>query len=209
VTAELPAFVALALVVIVTPGPDTALTVRNTISGGRRAGVGTAAGVSTGLAIWTLAAAAGVAALLVASEPAFLALKYAGAAYLIYLGMQTLLGAITRRSHDATPLFRRSPLTAAGALRQGLVNDLANPKIAVFFSSLLPQFAPAHGSAFPTLLALGLLFSAMTFAWLCVYAAAIDRLSDLLRRTAVRRAMDALMGTVLVALGGRLALERR
>jgi threonine/homoserine/homoserine lactone efflux protein len=205
----LPAFVALAVFVIVTPGPDTALTVRNTISGGRRAGVATAAGVSSGLAVWTLATAAGLSALLVASEPAFMALKYAGAAYLVFLGLQTQIGAFTARTHDATPLFTRSPLSRAGALRQGLINDLANPKIAVFFSSLLPQFAPEHGPAFPTLLALGLLFCAMTFAWLCLYAAAIDRLSALLGRTAVRRAIDAVMGTVLIALGGRLALERR
>jgi threonine/homoserine/homoserine lactone efflux protein len=205
----LPAFVALAVFVIVTPGPDTALTVRNTISGGRRAGVATAAGVSSGLAVWTLATAAGLSALLVASEPAFMALKYAGAAYLVFLGLQTLIGAFLARTHEATPLFARSPLTRAGALRQGLINDLANPKIAVFFSSLLPQFAPAHGPAFPTLLGLGLLFCAMTFAWLCLYAAAIDRLSALLSRTAVRRAIDAVMGTVLIALGGRLALERR
>jgi threonine/homoserine/homoserine lactone efflux protein len=209
VTGELPAFVALAAVVIVTPGPDTALTIRNTISGGRRAGVGTAIGVSTGLTIWTLAAAVGVAALLVASEPAFLALKYAGAAYLIYLGLHTLVGALTSRPHEATPLFRRSPLTPTAALRQGLLNDLANPKIAVFFSSLLPQFAPTHGPAFPTMLALGLVFCTMTFVWLCLYATAVDRLSALLNRTAVRRAIDAVMGTVLVALGGRLALERR
>ena len=207
--AELPAFVALAVFVIVTPGPDTALTVRNTISGGRRAGVATAAGVSSGLAVWTLATAAGLSALLVASEPAFMALKYAGAAYLVFLGLQTLIGAFAARTHDATPLFTRSPLTRAGALRQGLINDRANPKIAVFFSSLLPQFAPAHGPAFPTLLALGLLFCAMTFAWLCLYATAIDRLSALLSRTVVRRAIDAVMGTVLMALGGRLALERR
>jgi threonine/homoserine/homoserine lactone efflux protein len=209
VSGELPAFVALAVVVIVTPGPDTALTVRNTISGGRRAGVGTAVGVSTGLTIWTLAAAAGVAALLVASEPAFLALKYAGAAYLIYLGLHTLVGALTSRPQVATPLFRRSPLSPAAALRQGLLNDLANPKIAVFFSSLLPQFAPTHGPAFPTMLALGLVFCAMTLVWLCLYATAVDKLSALLKRTAVRRAIDAVMGTVLLALGGRLALERR
>jgi threonine/homoserine/homoserine lactone efflux protein len=209
VTDELLAFVALAAVVITTPGPDTALTIRNTIAGGRRVGVGTAVGVSSGLAIWTLATAAGVAALLVASEPAFLALKYAGAAYLIFLGIQTLAGAVAGRSHDATPLFRRSPLTPVAALRQGLVNDLANPKIAVFFSSLLPQFAPAHGPAFPTLLGLGLVFCGMTFAWLCLYAAAVDRLSALLRRTGVRRAIDAIMGSILIALGGRLALERR
>jgi threonine/homoserine/homoserine lactone efflux protein len=164
--------------------------------------------VSTGLATWTLASAAGVAALLVASEPAFMALKYAGAAYLIFLGLQTLVEALRPRVRErARP--RRSPVTPRAALRQGLVNDLANPKIAVFFSSLLPQFAPAHGSAFATLLGLGLMFCAMTFAWLCLYATAVDRLSAFLGRTGVRRAIDAVMGTLLVALGGRLALERR
>ena len=209
-TGELLAFVALAVVVIVTPGPDTALTIRNTISGGRRAGIGTAVGVSTGLGTWTLASAAGVAALLVASEPAFMALKYAGAAYLIFLGLQSLAAAFRPRVPEGTRSRpRRSSLTPRAALRQGLLNDLANPKIAVFFTSLLPQFAPAHGSAFLTLLALGLIFCAMTFAWLCVYATAVDRLSAFLGRTGVRRAIDAVMGAVLVALGGRLALERR
>jgi threonine/homoserine/homoserine lactone efflux protein len=206
---ELLAFIALAAVVITTPGPDTALTVRNTISGGRRVGIGTAAGVSSGLAIWTLATAAGVAALLVASEPAFLALKYAGAAYLVFLGVQTLVGAFAGRSHDATPLFRRSALTPMGALRQGLVNDLANPKIAVFFSSLLPQFAPAHGPAFVVLLGFGLLFCLMTFAWLCVYSVVVARAGAALRRPRIRRALDAIMGAALVALGVRVAAERR
>jgi threonine/homoserine/homoserine lactone efflux protein len=210
VTGELLAFVALAIVVIVTPGPDTALTIRNTISGGRRAGIGTAVGVSSGLAIWTLTSAAGVAALLVASEPAFLALKYAGAAYLIFLGLQTLVGAWRPRAGErAKPRLRRSPVAPRAALRQGLVSDLSNPKIAVFFSSLLPQFAPTQGSAFPTLLALGLLFCGMTFTWLGLYAIAVDRLSGFISRTGVRRVIDAVMGTVLVALGGRLALERR
>jgi threonine/homoserine/homoserine lactone efflux protein len=210
VTGELLAFVLLALVVIVTPGPDTALTIRNTISGGRRAGIGTAVGVSSGLAIWTLASAAGVAALLVASEPAFLALKYAGAAYLVLLGLQTLAQAFRPRVREpAKSRPRRSSVTPRAALRQGLINDLANPKVAVFFSSLLPQFAPADGPAFPVLLALGLLFCGMTFVWLGLYATAVDRLSAFLGRTGVRRAIDAVMGTALVALGGRLAFERR
>jgi threonine/homoserine/homoserine lactone efflux protein len=98
---ELLAFLAVAVVVIVTPGQDTALTVRNTIAGGRRAGVRTAAGVVCGQAVWALAASVGVAALLVASEPAFVALKLAGAAYLVYLGGQSLLAAARRRPEPA------------------------------------------------------------------------------------------------------------
>jgi threonine/homoserine/homoserine lactone efflux protein len=214
VPAELLTFLGLAVVVIVTPGPDTALTIRNTIAGGRAAGLGTGLGVASGQAIWTLAAAAGVAALLVASEPAFLALKYAGAAYLVFLGLQTLAGAVRPSAarhapEPALPAVRRARLPVRTAWRQGMVSDLANPKMAVFYTSLLPQFTPSDGPAFPVLLGLGVIFSLMTFSWLALYATAVDRLSDLLSRTGVRRALDAAMGAVLVALGGRLALEKR
>ena len=133
---ELLAFIGVAIVVIVTPGQDTALTVRNTLAGGRRAGIRTAAGVVCGQAVWALAASAGVAALLVASEPAFLALKLAGGAYLVYLGATALLAAVRGERHVA----RGGPASRGGELRSGLLSNLANPKMAVFFSSLLPQF---------------------------------------------------------------------
>src|SRR6188472_4285398 len=177
------AFVGVAALVIVTPGPDTALTVRNALLGGRRAGMATAVGVALGLTVWTAAASAGLAALLVASEPAFVAVKLAGAAYLVLLGATTLMHALRGRGQpadeDGGPGRRLRPGTA---LRQGVLNDLGNPKIAVFFTTLLPQFAPAHGSAFATLLAFGLVFCGMTFAWLCAYSAAVARAGDLLRR---------------------------
>ena len=98
---ELAAFLGIAAVVIVTPGQDTALTIKNTLAGGRRAGVLTAAGVSSGQACWTLAASAGIAALLVASEPVFHAVRLAGAAYLVFLGAQTLLDAVRSRTRRA------------------------------------------------------------------------------------------------------------
>src|SRR5688572_12197392 len=199
--AELLAFLGVAVVVIVTPGQDTALTVRNTLAGGRRAGLRTAAGVVCGQAVWALAASAGVAALLVASEPAFVALKLAGAAYLVYLGAQALLAAARRA--PAGPELPRA--AGGGELRQGLLSNLGNPKMAVFFSSLLPQF----GDSFPLLLALGLLFCALTLTWLSVYAMAIARAGDVLRRPRVRRAIDAVTGTALVGLGLRLAATDR
>jgi threonine/homoserine/homoserine lactone efflux protein len=198
--AELLAFLGVAVVVIVTPGQDTALTVRNTLAGGRRAGIRTAVGVVSGQAVWALAASAGVAALLVASEPAFVALKVAGAAYLVYLGAQSLLAAVRReppQAHAARPAGRE--------LRQGLLSNLGNPKMAVFFTSLLPQF----GDSFPALLALGLLFCALTLTWLTGYALAIARAGDVLRAPRVRRAIDAVTGTALVALGLRLATSDR
>jgi threonine/homoserine/homoserine lactone efflux protein len=203
------AFVGVAALVIVTPGPDTALTVRNALIGGRRAGVATAAGVALGLSVWTAAASAGLAALLVASEPAFVAVKLAGAAYLVLLGAQTLVHAWRGRPVEGDGEREAARLRPGVALRQGLLNDLGNPKIAVFFTTLLPQFAPAHGPAFATLLAFGLLFCAMTFAWLCVYSAVVARAGRALRRPRVRRALDAVMGAALVAVGVRVGVERR
>jgi threonine/homoserine/homoserine lactone efflux protein len=202
------AFVGVAALVIGTPGPDTALTVRNALLGGRGAGVATAAGVVAGLAVWTVAASVGLAALLVASEPAFVAVKLAGAAYLVFLGAQTLVHAWRGRPPGDSP-GAGPRLAPRAAWRQGLLNDLGNPKIAVFFTTLLPQFAPAHGAAFPALLGLGLLFCAMTFAWLCVYSLAVAHAGRALRRPRIRRALDAIMGAALVALGVRVAAERR
>jgi threonine/homoserine/homoserine lactone efflux protein len=208
--AALWAFVGVAALVITTPGPDTALTVRNALIGGRACGIATGLGVSMGLAVWTLTASAGIAALLVASEPAFMAVKLVGAAYLVFLGGQSLWHAV-RGGGGAHSSNGRAPrrLTPAVALRQGVLNDLGNPKIAVFFTTLLPQFAPSHGPAFATLLAFGLLFCAMTFAWLVLYSVVVARAGEALRRPRIRRALDAIMGAALVALGVRVAAERR
>src|SRR5262245_10770005 len=127
--AALWAFVGVAALVIVTPGPDTALTVRNVLLGGRGSGVATAAGVAIGQATWTLAASAGIAALLVASEPAFLAVKFAGAAYLVFLGLHSLVAAPRGRRAEAAPGCAPRGLRPAAALRQGVLNDLGNPKM--------------------------------------------------------------------------------
>ena len=143
-----PEFFAVATIVIVTPGQDTALTIRNTLLGGRRAGVHTALGVSTGQALWALAAGFGVAALLAASEPAFRALKLLGAAYLVYLGIQSLLAAATRAERAHTERTSTN-LPARIAYRQGVISNLGNPKMAAFFLSLLPQFTSGEATVGP------------------------------------------------------------
>jgi len=194
------AFLGVSIVVIVTPGQDTALTIRNTLLGGRRNGLLTAFGVSAGQATWALATSAGIAAVLQKSDPAFVAVKLAGAAYLVFLGVQTLVPAL--RSRGATP--KEAP--RGRPLRQGFVSNLGNPKMAIFFTSLLPQFT--RGPSFAALLILGLIFSAMTLAWLSAYAFVVAKAGDFLRRSRARRAIDALTGIVLVGLGLRLAAER-
>jgi threonine/homoserine/homoserine lactone efflux protein len=207
-TGGILAFLGVSVVVIVTPGQDTALTIRNALLGGRRSGVFTAVGVSTGQLLWAFAASVGVAALLRASEPAFLAVKLAGAAYLVYLGAQALLHALRRtgRSEGFRAGGGSGGVAPRIAFRQGVVSNLGNPKMAVFFTSLLPQFAGA-GSFF-LLFLLGLVFCLLTFVWLTGYAFAVAKAGDFLRRARVRRLLDALTGAVLVALGLRLAAER-
>jgi threonine/homoserine/homoserine lactone efflux protein len=201
---DLLAFLGISVLVIVTPGQDTALAIRNSLLGGRRPGVFTALGVSTGQAVWALATSVGLAALIVAFEPAFVALKLAGAAFLIYLGIQALVAAVRGRHVERT--HGGGPLTSGVAFRQGVLSNLGNPKMAVFFTSLLPQFG---AESFGGLLALGLVFCTMTFVWLSGYAFAVARAGDVLRRPAVRRVFDAVLGAVLVGLGIRLAAERR
>lgn len=200
------AFLLVSAVVIVTPGPDTALTIRNSLRGGRRGGMLTSAGVASGQAAWALAASAGLAAVLAASHPAFLAVRIAGASYLAYLGLHSLRRA-ARLDAGADEGIPNRTAEIASAYRQGLLSNLGNPKMAVFFISLLPQFAGHSRSSFLDMLGLGFVFAAMTFTWLSAYAAVVARLGDALRRSRARRLLDALTGAALVALGIRLATE--
>lgn len=208
-TGPLIAFVGISALVITTPGPDTAMAIRNTLLGGRPVGLATALGVACGLAIWALTTSAGLVALLVASEPLFLAVKYAGAAYLVWLGIQSLRAAFA--SADAVAISSPGGIRLAPrqAFVQGLVSDLGNPKIAAFFTSMLPQFAPAGAADFAGLALLGLLFSLMTLLWLSGYAFAVARMGDVLRRSRVRRTLEGITGGALIGLGLKLASEER
>ena len=206
------AFFSVSLIVIVTPGPDTAVTIRNTLIGGRSGGVLTALGIATGQTIWAFATSIGIVTLLVASAPLFLMVKYAGAAYLAFLGAQALREAVwpaVSSARDVRPRRNKSRLTPLAAFRQGLVSDLGNPKMAIFFASLLPQFVPAGEATFWAFLRLGAVFAVMTFTWLALYAAVVARAGDILRRQSIRRGIEAVTGTVLIGLGLRIATERR
>ena len=199
------AFLAVSTLVIVTPGQDTALTIRNVLAGGRRAGVFTAAGVALGQAAWTFATAAGVAALLRASQPAFTTVRILGAAYLVFLGAEALLRALRRTGTTASTAHGGS---ARRSCRQGLLSNLGNGKMAVFFTSLLPQFA-APGSGFAGLVGLGIVFCLMTLTWLTCYSLAVAAVGHVLRSSGVRRAVEAVTGATLMALGLGLAAESR
>jgi threonine/homoserine/homoserine lactone efflux protein len=197
-------FLALATLVVVTPGVDMALVTRNALVHGRRAALLTAAGVNVGILLWVCAAALGLAALLAASATAFTVVKLAGAAYLVFLGLRAVLA----RERAAPASGVRAAPRDLLAFRQGLINNALNPKIAVFFTSVLPQFAGAHPSA-GALIVLGLIFSAIGWAWLLAYALIAASGREVLGRARVRKTLSRLTGMVLVGLGVRLALERR
>jgi threonine/homoserine/homoserine lactone efflux protein len=203
-------FLPVAAILIVVPGPDTALVTKNAVVYGRRAALGTALGVNAGLVVWTVAAALGVAAVVRASAIAFTALKLVGAAYLIWLGAQALLAA---RRHSAATVahgaVRARHLGGLGGFRQGLASNLANPKIAVLFTSLLPQFVAARTPTLLPFLLLGTIFVGMTLIWLCGYALVAVKASATLQRPRVARALERFTGIVLIGLGVRLATESR
>ena len=202
---HLLSFLVIAVVVVVTPGVDTALVTKNALLHGRRAAILTALGVNAGIAVWTTASALGLGALLHRSETLFTAVKLVGAAYLVVLGAQALWHSWRRGQAvaPAGPVSRRSPFV------QGIASNLLNPKIAVFFTSFLPQFVSPGGPVLGQLLLLGFLFNLLGLAWLLGCAVLTSRVGDALRRPRVRAALERVTGCVLIAFGLRLATERR
>ena len=204
------AFVAIAAVVIIAPGPDTVLVTKNAVVHGRGAALGTALGVNAGLLVWALAAAFGVAAVVRESAVAFTVLKLLGAAYLVWLGLAALRAVRSGSPHAPAPgAESRSALAPRAGFRQGLLSNLGYPKIAVFFTGLLPQFVSPGRPVLEPFLALGGLFVLMTFVWLCGYALLAARAAAVFSRPRVKATLDGLTGVVLVGRGVRIALERR
>ena len=224
-TTALLGFALASTLVILAPGPDSMLVMRNTMRGGRRAGWVTACGTLSGLTMWALAAALGLSALLRVSHVGYDILRFCGAAYLLWLGVTSL--AHFRRKNTAEPVAQAggsAPAvpgptvpgrTGPGAARprraylNGMLSNLLNPKISVFFMAFLPAFVPAGASAVGFSLVLGIWFIAETGLWLAVVAWLADRGVRWLRRPAVQRWMERVTGIVLIGFGLRLATESR
>jgi threonine/homoserine/homoserine lactone efflux protein len=202
---RLLAFVGVSVAVAVIPGPDMALVARNVVRHGRSAGFATSLGICTGILGWAVAAALGVSTLLATSATAFTALKLAGAAYLIYLGIATLRA---RDASIAAGASGGSGLPWHRAWLQGLLSALLNPKLGVFFLTLLPQFIAPGDSPTVRALQLAVLFDVIGLIWLLTYSAMLGAVGAALDRPGPRRLMRWLTGTVLVGLGARVALER-
>lgn len=203
---RLVAWVALSALLIATPGPDTALIIRNALAAGPRASTMSALGVAVGTLVWVTASAVGVGVLLERSSTAFTILKLAGAAYLCYLGIRSLLA--RPREEVLAGTANRSALGDRSAWAQGLFSNLLNPKTGAFFVTVMPQFI-VPGDPDTRLVVMVAAFEAMLLMWLIAYGHVVSRLGRSAVGARVRQVMTQLTGIVLIGLGARLAFERR
>lgn len=200
------AFAGLALLLAITPGPDMATVTRNGLVYGRRGVLLTSLGIGTALLGWIAAATFGVAALLAASALAFTIVKLAGAVYLAYLGVRSLLA--SRRPHPSQDLANAPLAPAHRIYRTGFLSAILNPKLGVFFVTLLPQFVRPGQPVLPRMLLLGVIFSLIGIAWLACYGLLLTRLRDIIDTPRVRAWMERVSGVVLVGFAARLAVEK-
>ncbi|TDC94220.1 LysE family translocator [Actinomadura sp. 7K507] len=198
-------FAAMAALLTITPGVDTMLVLRSTVAGGRRTGVLASAGVITGLMCWALTSAVGLTALLAASRIAFDALRIAGACYLLWLGGRALWNA-RRRSQDISE-SAETQTSSVAAFRTGLTSNLLNPKVGVFYMSLLPQFIPDGASVFWTSMLFAAIHAAEGLLWLALVVGAATAARRALTRPAVKRRLQQLTGVAFIGFGLRLAID--
>ena len=191
-----------------------ALVAKNAFSRGRKASFATIVGISSGLMIHATASALGLSVILARSARAFAAVKWAGAIYLLYLGISALWRAIRGVSPVAAATAEKSEDDSNSrrvwwvGFAEGFITNLLNPKVVLFYLTFLPQFIAPGDSVLRVSLVLASMHIAMGFAWLTAYSAALRRLNAAMSRSGVRRALEAATGGLLVAIGVRLAFAK-
>jgi len=202
------AFIGIAALLTITPGSDTMLVIRSVLGRGQRAGLLTVLGICCGLFIHATLSALGLSVILVRSATAFEIVKLGGAAYLIVLGAQSIRGALRGPARSAA-LPPRRPGRTRRAFVEGLLNNVLNPKVAVFYLAFLPQFINPSDPVLAKSMLLASIHFVQGILWLSLIAVSMERLRRLLTHPRVQRAFEAVTGLVLVAFGVRLAFERR
>ena len=220
-TSSLLAFVPVALLLTLIPGADTALVTRNALALGLRGARWTILGILTGCLIHATASALGLSAILATSARAYEAVKLAGAAYLVWIGIQSIRHAGSDRGSGSLDSARddrgRHPERAQRVegsapdhpFMHGFLTNILNPKVALFYLTFLPQFIPAGAPVLRTSLLLAMIHNVLGFAWLSLYARFVDRLRSALTRPVVKGWLERVTGGVLVTIGARLAWDRR
>jgi threonine/homoserine/homoserine lactone efflux protein len=200
------AFLAFAIVLVLVPGPDFAVVTKNTLAAGRWRGGWASAGVACSNAVQGTAAAAGIGAMIVRMQPLFEAVKWAGAGYLVYLGVQSLRSAARGQYAPLEADGGQQRSSALAGWRQGFLSNITNPKVLVFYLAVLPQFLPA-GAGVAVLLAFALSHAVLSLGYLLLLTVALQRTRRILERRRIRRALDATTGAVLLGFSARLVAE--
>ena len=204
---SLLAFGLAATLLTITPGLDTAMVLRSAVAGGPRQAIATAIGIGLGCLAWGAAVALGLGIVLTASTLAYTVLKWAGAAYLLWLGIKLLFRPRSRMTAEtASPVV---PLSRSAAMRRGFLTNLLNPKIGVFYVTFLPQFVPTGSNVALFSFALACIHVTLGTAWFAIMIAATAPLNRQLRRPAVVRVLDRMTGGVFIGFGVKLALSSR
>ncbi|MFF5818609.1 LysE family translocator [Lysinibacillus capsici] len=204
-------FLVMCILLIILPGPDTAIATKNTLTVSRKGGLQTIIGSCCGLLIHTCAAVIGLSAIIVKSAYIFAVLKYVGAVYLCYLGIKTLWTLRTIRTQspvvdDVGSIEHK--YSHQSCFKQGFLTNVTNPKVAVFFLTFLPQFVDGNSGTFLPFLIMGLIYTALTMLWFIFYVYLLDRISAFMKKPSTKAVIEGLTGAILIAFGIKLALEK-
>lgn len=201
-------FVMMSIFLIILPGPDTAIVTKNTLILGRTGGVRTMFGTCCALLIHTLAAVAGLSAIIVKSSLLFSVFKYVGAVYLVYLGIKTLWALRNQNTATTTEMTAENKYESKSCFKQGFLTNILNPKVAIFFLTFLPQFVDSESNTFIPFLIMGITYTVLTVVWFLFYIYLLNQISTFMKRPKTRMVIEGLTGTVLIGFGIKLALEK-
>ncbi|MFP7298663.1 LysE family translocator [Neobacillus niacini] len=200
-------FVIMCVLLIILPGPDTAIATKNTLTVGKTGGLRTIFGTCCALLIHTLAAVVGLSAIIVKSAFVFSIFKYVGAVYLVYLGIKTLWAL---RKNKAAPdeMSIESKYGNKSCFKQGFLTNLLNPKVAVFFLTFLPQFVNSGSPSFIPFLIMGITYTLLTAVWFLFYIYLLNQIRTFMKKPKTQTVMEGITGTILIGFGIKLALEK-
>lgn len=201
-------FVIMCILLIILPGPDTAIATKNTLTVGRAGGYKTVLGTCCALLIHTTAAVIGLSAIIVKSALLFSIFKYVGAVYLVYLGIKTLWALKNKEAAAAAEIPIESKFESKSCFKQGFLTNLLNPKVAVFFLTFLPQFVHSGTQTFIPFLIMGITYTVLTAIWFLFYIYLLNQISAFMKKPRTQRVFEGLTGTVLIGFGIKLALEK-
>lgn len=208
---NLSVFLIMCILLIILPGPDTAIATKNTLTVSRKGGLQTIIGCCCGLLIHTCAAVIGLSAIIVKSAYIFAILKYVGAIYLCYLGIKTLWALRTIRTQSPVTQDEANidhKYAQQSCFKQGFLTNITNPKVAVFFLTFLPQFVDGKSDTFLPFLMMGLMYIALTALWFVFYVYLLDKISAFMKKPTTKAVIEGLTGAVLIGFGIKLAFEK-